>query len=46
MSKDAVETEIAHLRSIAKIEYLSASAPVAVQPPAIVPDKKADGSTK
>lgn len=41
MSKDAVETEIAHLRSIAKIEYLNASAPVAVQPSVIAPDNKA-----
>ena len=28
-SKDAVDAEIAHLRSLAKIEYLNASAPVA-----------------
>jgi peptidyl-prolyl cis-trans isomerase C len=46
MSRDAVEMEITHLRSIAKIEYLNASAPAAGQSPAIVPDKKADGSTK
>ena len=45
-SKEAVETEITHLRSIAKIEYLSASAPAAVKPPASVPDNKADGSAK
>jgi len=45
-SKDAVETEIAHLRSIAKIEYLNASAPVAVQPPAIAPGNDAAGTKK
>jgi peptidyl-prolyl cis-trans isomerase C len=46
MSKDAVEAEITHLRSIAKIEYLSASAPVAVQPTAIAPDNSAAGTKK
>ena len=46
MSKDAVETEITHLRSIAKIEYLNASAPVAVQPAAIAPDNNAAGTKK
>jgi len=45
-SKDAVQTEITHLRSIAKIEYINASAPVAVQSPAIVPDNNAAGSRK
>ena len=37
MSKNAVEVEIAHLRSLAKIEYL----PVAVQAPAAAPGNKA-----
>ena len=36
--KDAADLEIAHLRSLAKIEYLNASAPVAVQTPAVAPD--------
>lgn len=33
-NKEAADVEIAHLRSLAKIEYLNASAPVAIQPPA------------
>ncbi|MEO8342710.1 MAG: EpsD family peptidyl-prolyl cis-trans isomerase [Gallionella sp.] len=43
-NKEAVEVEVAHLRSLAKIEYLNASAPVAVQAPATVPDDKAASS--
>jgi peptidyl-prolyl cis-trans isomerase C len=34
-NKDAVEVEIAHLRSLAKIEYLNASAPVAIRRPPV-----------
>lgn len=37
-SKETAELEIAHLRSLAKIEYLNASAPVAAQAPAAAPD--------
>ena len=33
-NKDAVDVEVAHLRSLAKIEYFNASAPVAIQAPA------------
>lgn len=39
LRKEAAEVEIAHLRSMAKIDYLNASAPVAVQPSVIAPDK-------
>lgn len=31
-TKDAIDTEVKHLRSLAKIEYLNASAPAAAQP--------------
>jgi len=41
--KEAVEVEIAHLRSLAKIEYLNASAPVAAQTQAAAPDNKTAG---
>jgi peptidyl-prolyl cis-trans isomerase C len=41
MMKDTAGVEIAHLRSLAKIEYLNASAPVAVQAPATATDNKA-----
>jgi peptidyl-prolyl cis-trans isomerase C len=40
MRKDSAELEIAHLRSLAKIEYLNASAPDAVQAPATATDTK------
>lgn len=40
MIKEAAEVEIAHLRSLAKIEYLNASAPVATQAPAAAGDNK------
>jgi peptidyl-prolyl cis-trans isomerase C len=43
-NKDAVEVEIAHLRSLAKIEYLNASAPVAIQAPASAPGNKTAGT--
>jgi peptidyl-prolyl cis-trans isomerase C len=43
-NKDAVEVEIAHLRSLAKIEYLNASAPVAIQAPASAPGNKTSGT--
>ena len=33
-NKEAVDVEVAHLRSLAKIEYFNASAPVAIQAPA------------
>jgi peptidyl-prolyl cis-trans isomerase C len=41
--KDAAEVEIAHLRSLAKIEYLNASAPVAAPTQAAAPDAKPAG---
>lgn len=44
-NKEAVDVEIAHLRSLAKIEYLNASAPVATQSPAPAPANKAEGGT-
>ena len=44
-NKDAVDVEIAHLRSLAKIEYFNASAPVAIQAPTTTPAPKAEGST-
>jgi peptidyl-prolyl cis-trans isomerase C len=43
MSKEAAEVEIAHLRSLAKIEYLNASAPVAAPAQAAAADNKAAG---
>ncbi|MEO7621947.1 MAG: EpsD family peptidyl-prolyl cis-trans isomerase [Gallionella sp.] len=42
-NKDAVDVEIAHLRSLAKIEYFNASAPVATQPPVENPDQAKSG---
>lgn len=42
--KDAVEVEIAHLRSLAKIEYLNASAPAATQVPVAASDNKMAGA--
>ena len=39
-SKETAESEVAHLRSLAKIEYLNASAPAAVQAPAAAGDNK------
>jgi peptidyl-prolyl cis-trans isomerase C len=44
MSKDTAELEIAHLRSMAKIEYLNASAPNVVQAPLVAPDSKPAGA--
>ena len=38
-TKEAVDTEVKHLRSLAKIEYLNASAPVAAQPGPAAPTK-------
>lgn len=43
MMKDAAGVEVAHLRSLAKIEYLNASAPVAAQTQAAAPDNKTAG---
>jgi len=44
--KEAVESELAHLRSIAKIEYLNASPPVAAKSEANTPDKSSSGQKK
>lgn len=44
MMKDAAGVEVAHLRSLAKIEYLNASAPVAAQTQAAAPDNKTAGT--
>ena len=41
MTKEAAEEEIKHLRSLAKIEYLNASAPAATQTQDAAPDNKA-----
>lgn len=41
MNKETVDLELAHLRSLAKIEYLGASAPVATQTQDAAPDNKA-----
>lgn len=46
MTKEAAEVEIAHLRSLAKIEYLNASAPVTAQTQAAAPDNGAAGPKK
>jgi peptidyl-prolyl cis-trans isomerase C len=42
-NKDAVDVEVAHLRSLAKIEYFNASAPAAIQAPASAPAAAAEG---
>ena len=41
MTKEAAEEEVKHLRSLAKIEYLNASAPVATQTQDAAPDNNA-----
>jgi len=41
--KDAAGAEVAHLRSLAKIEYLNASVPVAAQTQADAPDNETAG---
>lgn len=43
MTKEAAEVEVAHLRSLAKIEYLNASVPAAAPTQATVPDNNAAG---
>ena len=43
-SKEAAEVEIAHLRSLAKIEYLSASAPAAARTQGSISDKKIENA--
>ena len=40
MRKDTADLEVAHLRSLAKIEYLNVSAPVAAQTQSAATDKK------
>jgi peptidyl-prolyl cis-trans isomerase C len=44
-NREAIDVEIVHLRSLAKIEYLNASAPVAIQAPTTTPATKAEGDT-
>ena len=47
-TQEVVDTEVKHLRSLAKIEYLNASAPVAASKPDTVatPDKKPAGAAQ
>ena len=42
MSKETAEEEVKHLRSLAKIEYLNASAPVATKTQVAAPDNKVE----
>lgn len=45
-NKEAVDVEVAHLRSLAKIEYFNASAPAAIQAPASAPAAPGGTSVK